>query len=301
MTNILSNILILFAVFSCNNNSQKNINTENAPTGKVEEKQYIKSISGKLDEISGLMIYDDLFWGFNDSGGKAEIYAFNKEGKIKRTVELEDAKNKDWEAIAQDEKHIYIGDFGNNWGSRKNLTIYKVDKKDLKHSKEQKVKSKKIKISYSDQESFTFLDRSTPHDCESLIEFNGSLYIFSKNWNNYTTTMYKVPTKKGEYKLTPADKYNIMGLITGADISPDKTKLALVGYNAFNSFFWIFSDFKDDKFLKGKAKFYPLKKAQRAQTEGICFKNNSDVLISCENSKGFHQQVFLMKPEQEKE
>ena len=44
------------------------------------------------------MIYNDHFWGFNDSGGKNELYGFNKSGKIKYEIELNDAKNKDWES-----------------------------------------------------------------------------------------------------------------------------------------------------------------------------------------------------------
>jgi hypothetical protein len=36
------------------------------------------------------------------------------------------AKNTDWEALTNDGNNFYIGDFGNNDGSRRDLTIYKV-------------------------------------------------------------------------------------------------------------------------------------------------------------------------------
>ena len=66
--------------------------------------------------------YDrDLFWGFNDSGGKNILYAFDRSGKIKMEIEIVNAGNDDWESITQDAKHIYIGDFGNNNGNRNNF------------------------------------------------------------------------------------------------------------------------------------------------------------------------------------
>lgn len=290
MTNILSYLLILFLFFSCTTTNKPKNKPKNTT---LEFEVFIPELSEKLHEISGLLIYDDLFWGFNDSGGKNRIYGFNQLGKIQKEIEIEAAKNQDWEAITQDRKNIYIGDFGNNSGSRDNLRIYKISKKDIKEKKEQKVDSKKISIKYANQNNFTFFNNTTPFDCEAMVEFKGNLYIFSKNWKERTTTVYRIPTKKGEYNLQPIDTFNVNMLVTGADISPDRKKLVLLGYEAYQSYMWVFTNFIDDDFFEGEHEFFTLNKLANAQTEGICFYNNSAVLVSCERTGAFKQQVFL--------
>lgn len=283
-------MLILFLFFSCT--TQQSTNNESEQT-ILDYREFIPELNGKLNEISGIMIYDSLFWGFNDSGGKNKIYGFNKAGEIQKEIEFDEAKNRDWESITQDREHIYIGDFGNNSGGRDNLRIYKIKKEAIKVKKEQKVKAKKISFNYSNQEKFGYLNNTTPFDCEAMVEFKGSLYLFSKDWKDRTTTVYRTPTKKGEYEISAIDTFNVNMLVTGADISPDKTKLALVGYENFHSFIWLFSNFSDDNFFEGESRFIQLNKLANAQTEGICFYGNDSVLISCERTTSFKQQVFL--------
>lgn len=294
--NILSKAIILFLFFSCVD-AQKEKNTskntlESQPI-LITPQYFIPELPGKLKEISGLLIYDDLFWGFNDSGGKDKIYGFKKSGEIKREIEFEKAKNKDWESIAQDDKNIYVGDFGNNSGGRDNLRVYKINKKDIKKEKDQKVEAKEISFIYANQISFNFFNNTSAFDCEAMAEFEGNLYIFAKNWAEKTTIVYKLPTKKGEYYIEPIDTFNVKGLISGADISPDKKQLALVGYEKYRSFIWLFSDFPEDNFFKGKNQLFNLKGLNNAQTEGICFYGNDSLLVSCERTKSFRQQVFL--------
>ena len=290
MTNILSNLILLFLFFSCSF-TEKSPDASNSKV--LTPLSYIPDLDNELNEISGMLYYDELYWGFNDSGGKNQLYGYTKEGKIVKEVEIEDAKNRDWESIAQDSSHIYIGDFGNNMGGRENLRIYKIKKKDINKKDKQEVKSKKISFSYADQERFGFFDKTTPFDCEAMIELKGSLYIFSKNWQDRTTTVYRIPTKKGEYEVHPVDTFNVKGLITGADISSDNTHLALVGYENYKSFIWLFSDFPEDNFFDGKKQRFKLKGLNNTQTEGICFYGNDTLLVSCERTHAFKQQVFL--------
>jgi hypothetical protein len=294
MKNILSLLIILFLFFSCTPIKKDKVNAENIPgIDTLKPQTLIPELDNELIEISGLLIYDELFWGFNDSGGKNKIYGFNLNGEIEKEIEIKDAKNNDWESITQDDKNIYIGDFGNNMGSRENLCIYKIKKKDIQNKKTQKIDSQKIEIKYAEQTQFIHLPQTTVFDCEAMTEFKGSLYIFSKNWKEYTTAVYKIPTKKGKYSLSAIDTFNVNGLITGADVSPDKTQLALVGYKNYQSFIWLFSDFTDDNFFKGSSKYFHLHETGNAQTEGICYRDNKTLLVSCEQTKAFKQQVFL--------
>ena len=49
--------------------------TKNLPDGAIE-------LSGKIDETSGLAFFQNQFYTLNDSGGKAALYAFDKNGKL---------------------------------------------------------------------------------------------------------------------------------------------------------------------------------------------------------------------------
>lgn len=289
MINIHSSLLLMFLIFSCSSPTKKEITTGIS----LQAEQYIPEVDGKLNEISGLMIFEDRFWGFNDSGGKNELYGFNKSGKIKLEIELDDAKNRDWESITQAEEHIFVGDFGNNGGNRDNLRIYKIRKNDISNKDEQKVDVKEIEFKYTHQERFAYLDQTTPYDCEAMVAFKNTLYLFSKNWRDRTTWLYQVSTKKGEYEITPTDTFDVKGLVTGADISPDKKMLALVGYENYRSYIWLFTDFPEDRFFEGQSQTIYLEGIDGAQTEGICFLSNDSILVSCEKTNTYNQQVFL--------
>lgn len=289
MINIHSCLLLMFVFFSCSSPVKEEITTG----VNLQAEKYIPEVSDKLNELSGLLIFRNHFWGFNDSGGKNKIYGFNKSGKIKMEIELNATKNRDWESITQTNNHIFIGDFGNNNGNRDNLCIYKIQKKDIAQKDKQKADVKEIKFSYANQDRFHYFDKTTPYDCEAMVAFDNKLYLFSKNWLDRTTWLYQLPTKKGEYKISATDTFDVKGLVTGADISPNKKMLALVGYENYRSYIWLFSDFPDDHFFKGQSQTIYLEGIDGAQTEGICFLNNDSILVSCEKTKAYNQQVFL--------
>lgn len=281
-------------LISCRHTTSNKLHKPLADTLNVNVQYFIPELSGRLDEISGMIYFNELIWGINDSGGKNEIYGFNKKGKIVRTIEIEDAKNEDWESMDQDKRFIFVGDFGNNRGNREDLCIYRIDKKDLKNKKNQKVKSKNIKFRYGPQQSYSIFEHHTEYDCEALASFKDSLYLFSKDWKNLTTTVYGLPKADGEYVLQPIDTFNVNGLITGADFSPDRQKLALLGYTLDRAFVWLFTNFPGNRFFEGDRTLMELTNIGGAQTEGISFMNNNTLLISCEKNRPFAQQVFVL-------
>lgn len=298
MNKLLALLVFIFAI-SCQSQKKKtsikaDIVEKAAAVIKLVPEEFISSLPAKLAENSGIIIFDNLIWTFNDSGGKNILYGFNFKGEIEKEIEIKDAPNRDWEDIAQDKKHIYIGDFGNNSGMRKDQTIYKIKKKDISKKSKQKIKSKKIKFNYGNQTNFSYQGQQTAFDCEALVEFNDSLYIFTKDWSDRTTTLYKMPDKKGEYKINPVAQFNVEGLITGADISPDKSKLALAGYKDYKPILWIFSDFKSNNFFEGNRMHFEMDSIFNAQTEGVCFLGNDSLLISCEQTSSFKHQIFLI-------
>lgn len=188
---------------------------------KIEIKHVIPSV---INESSGIIERDGYLWTHNDSGNEPAIYVLKKNGELLKTILFEDHENIDWEDITQDEEHVYIADVGNNFGTRKNLTILKIP---FEGFSAQKVE--KIKVSYPDQTNFMY-DVATPYDSEGLISIEETLVLFSKNRKTKTTELYTVPKTAGEHTLNKIGSLPVGSLITAADYTSDSKLLALTGY-----------------------------------------------------------------------
>ncbi len=183
----------------------------------------------KLSETSGLIVVGGKFYTHGDSGDEPILYEFDTlTGKINRTVFVQGATNKDWEEMTQDDSFVYIGDFGNNAGMRKDLVIYKIQKALLSLDTIRGVDT--IQFGYEQQVDFSNKTFQTNFDAEAMIATDSCLYIFSKNWGNFKTYIYECSKKKGQYLLKINDSIEANGLITGACFSPFSGKLLLCGY-----------------------------------------------------------------------
>ena len=263
-------------------------------TTLIYEPTKATKLASTIKETSGLIFYNNLFWTINDSGGKPIIYAFNGEnGKIIKKIKILFADNFDWESITQDSSYIYIGDFGNNSGTRKLYTIYKISKKLITNHRNCSVIPEVINFTYEDQTDFTKGHLQTAYDCEAFMCYKNKLYLFSKDWKTRNTRLYVLPKTPGNYKAKKLYNFKCDGLITGADISKDNKIVALIGYKNFYPFMWIFTDFKNDNFFSGNTIRLNLNSIYNAQTESITFKKaDTDTLyVTCEKSK-FKQSIF---------
>jgi len=257
------------------------------------------TLNKKMNETSGLIFFDNSAWTFNDSGGKPEIYRVNPDdGKIAQKLIIENADNKDWEDITQDDDYIYIGDFGNNAGNRKDLKIYKVKKDQLDDGKNITVSAEIISFKYTDQKSFTVNYRKHDFDCESVISYKDRLLLFSKNWENGKTKMYSLSKAPGDYTISTKSGFDVNGLITGADYCEENNKLVFIGYENYENFIYLFQDFNGD--ILGTEEVYRINiiKLKNAQSEGICFFDKNTILISTEKTDHFEQQIFKLNVDQ---
>lgn len=202
------------------------------------------SLPSELHESSGLIVVsEDLFVSHNDGGNAPELYFFDSTGKLVRTVWVDRVSNKDWEDITQDGNgNIYLGDFGNNNQTRKDLKIYKLPP--IQTWSTDTVQADSIMFSFADQTAFPPDNSRKVYDCEAMACWNDSIYLFTKNWSSpFTgfTLLYVLPTTPGDYKLMPRDsvflgKYREFAWVTGASISDDK--LFLVGTTYVWEFDW---------------------------------------------------------------
>jgi hypothetical protein len=94
--------------------------------------ELINPLNSEINENSGLIFFNNRFWTHNDSGGEACIFELDSSnGQIIRKIYVRNANNNDWEDIADDSLFVYVGDFGNNSGTRQDLHILKIQKADI--------------------------------------------------------------------------------------------------------------------------------------------------------------------------
>jgi hypothetical protein len=244
-------------------------------------------------ETSGLIEYNGKVWSFNDSGGKPEIYAFSlKSDSILQTISLKNAINNDWEDIAQDDRYIYIGDFGNNLGFRDSLVIYKISKLSIPSRGNAEILPEIITYRYPGYTATKFPLTFSAFDCEALIVLKDSLVVFTKDWTSGMSTIYCIPKNPGNYIANRLTTFNAQGLITGADVLYNK--LVLIGYSNFMPFVWIFSTPQNMATLTDKnGTRIELSTLETYQTEGISIIDDHKILISSEKTRSPAQVIEL--------
>ena len=241
------------------------------------------NLNTKLNETSGLLWWNNQLWTHNDSGGEPALYAVDSStGKVIRKVTVSNATNVDWEDLAQDDTYIYIGDIGNNTnGNRQDLKIYKVKKSDV--LSKTSVQATVISYSYNDQTNFAATgNNNTNFDCEALIAYGDSLFLFSKDWIDNKTRLYELPKAAGTYTAVKIGELNVQGLITGAEIIADKRVIVLTGYSASVSpFIYLLYDFTGNQFFGANKRKVGIKQSF-LQLEGICATTDTSFSISNE-------------------
>jgi len=245
-------------------------------------------LPNKVKESSGLIKIDGKLWTINDSGGKAELYQIDERtGRIINTIRIKGAYNHDWEALTYDNNYVYIGDFGNNRGNRRDLKIYKIARGDLKNRKSTRAET--INFSYSDQKDFRSRPQKNNFDCEAMVAYHGKLYLFSKNWQDKKTRLYELSTSAGRHKAYYKDYFNVQGLITDASINRELDILILTSYSKLLSVdIWTFTNYNQEKFFKGLSKKLTLN-SLTAQVEGVTFIDNYQAYLS---SESFSRYIF---------
>lgn len=212
------------------------------------------------------------FYTHNDGGSLPEVFEINEQGNLLATKKIPDANNTDWEDITIDNKNnLYIGDFGNNANTRKDLNIIKYSSTGS---------SEKIEFELADQKTFPPKKSERNFDIEAFFWASDSLYLFSKNRGQKNTNLYKIPAQKGQYKLLPSASILLKANITGASISPNKSQFALLSYGK------IFIFGIENQSISFQKPLFCFKAALK-QAEGITYLSENELLITNEQGEIF--------------
>jgi len=247
----------------------------------------IADLSGELAENSGLSFLNNSIYNINDGGNSTIINELSLNGSLVRNIQIDSAQNVDWEAITTSETEFFIGDFGNNSGTRTNLKIYRINKSDVLQN--DTVSSNFIQFYYPDQTNFTPQPNKNIFDCEAFIFFQDSLHLFTKGWANLYTKHYIVPLNNSEpVAAILKDSLFVDGLITDASIDAQTGNLLLLGYknngsNFYTSFVYLIFDYPNNQFFEGNKRRIEIgNMLTLSQTEGITWKNQYSGFISSE-------------------
>lgn len=219
------------------------------------KKYFVGYLSDSLQENSGLDFLGTELITFNDGGNSSELFFISKtNAKIKKSIST-GLLNKDWEAIASDEHYIYIGDFGNNGGSRIDLAIHKIPipKDSLSQNEIQS-----LPFYYPEQKDFTFKNLHTDFDAESMIFHNGKLHIFTKEWLSKGVAHYILDVHHNQPQPAQKIEYFPIGFMV-TDAAYFNHKLYLVGYSKnLKAYLHIFEESPDGYFFNGKHNQYKI-------------------------------------------
>lgn len=236
---------------------------------KISLKKYkIAVLSDSLQESSGLTNLDGRLFSFNDSGNTSEIFEITPGSSyIKKTFQT-GLKNIDWEAITNDGENFYIGEFGNNLGTRKDLKIYQIP---FRNDSLIVDSIKTIPFFYPEQNDFTPKNINNNFDAEAMIFLGGNIHLFTKEWITNTVSHYVIDKNLTENQ--PAKKLETFdtGFVV-TDASVFENKLYVVGYTKNASVYLMIFE-KDETgnlFFNKPLKKYSLGRAYNVgQIEGI--------------------------------
>lgn len=236
----------------------------------------------RITESSGVVAsrqYPEVFWTHSDGGKRRpELFAITRRGKMLAHFTFLGPRMRDWEDIAiDDQRHLYLGDIGNNEARRAELAVYQIDEPDPNSSAP----------ALSVKRQWILRFPKAPFDCESLFVHQGRGYLISKVFKDKRAELFRFPlaAEHGPVLLEFVTRLKIESPVTGADLSPDGRWLGVV--SKAGAFLW-----PVEGSLEGLSKVKPaVAKFRHEHIEGGCFVPEG-LLATAESGE-----IFLFTPE----
>lgn len=182
------------------------------------------------------------YWTHNDSGDGPFVFAFDTHGESLSVFRVTGADARDWEDIAvgpgpqRGRSYLYIGDIGDNSGTRSEVIVYRVPEPDLKPADKSSTKARPRTTEPAEAIRLRYPDGK--HDAETLLVHPGSgnLYIMTKvAFVNPVVYEATAPLNAGRaITMKRIGEVRVPslfgGAITGGSISPDGRRVALCDY-----------------------------------------------------------------------
>lgn len=156
MTRKVPYLFFLFSI-ACNN------------LAKHSDLEFKTELDKPLKEISGIVADGKDLWAITDKP-KALFWNIDTKGTILQEVTIKNVQASDVEAVTKDENFVYLGDIGDNDGSRDERKIIKVSKTAIGKNDKSEIAGEIITFHFSDD----VLDdkkKKNNYDSEALLSF----------------------------------------------------------------------------------------------------------------------------------
>lgn len=190
----------------------------------------------ELTESSGIAqstIDRSVFWTHNDSGDSARLFAFDRSGNWLCEVALRDIKAQDWEDICSFKidgvSYLAVGDVGDNQAKRAMVNIYVLREPQLPIQPH----STPTKIEIHDFQTITVKYETGAVNCESLAydPIGRQFVLPSKEFLRCRLFSVSANSLDRNQSLVAKPIASVvLPMCTGADISPDGSRLVLATY-----------------------------------------------------------------------
>ncbi|MEY3479776.1 MAG: hypothetical protein RIQ71_551 [Verrucomicrobiota bacterium] len=246
------------------------------PDGKIDP-SLITECSGLVQSLR----YSGVFWALGDSGSGAVVVPVTARGDLapgwSGPVRVEGWKNYDWEDLALDGRgNMIIADVGNNSGSRKQLMLHFV--REPKPGSTVVRPDRSLRVHYEDQK-----EASPDFDCEAVFCTDDRVFFLTKRRSDGRTVLYRLAgdSPNRSNPLRRVSSFNIGGMATAADVSPDGKLVAVLTYTAV----WLFEyDHSKGDIFSGGARRIPF---FAWQAEGLAFDGNESLVVANEQGQLF--------------
>jgi len=264
-------------------------------TQKKSELDSKAELQKPLTEISGLVADGKDLWAITDKP-KANVYKLDSKVDIKQEVTVKNIQAIDVEAVTADNDFIYIGDVGDNDGDREERQIIKVSKTAIGKDKTVEMDGEAIVFKFSDAQMVEKKKKNN-YDCEALLGFGDSLYLFTKRREDQQTELFSLPKTAGNYTARSIAIFDSKGLITDAAINATKDEVALCGYHKGHKypFILLFKNFSGNNFFSGTMERIELAdKAWDWQVESVSYGDDGKVYFACEETKEVKSTLYVI-------
>lgn len=237
----------------------------------------------QISESSGLVksrTQPNVFWTHNDSGDEARIFALDSLGMTLQPspnkncsgIRISSATNHDWEDLTQDDLgHLIIGDCGNNDNVRRDLAFYIFSEPDP-HTTTGVAESRRVPFHFLDQTEYP--PAKNNFDAEAIFWANGKIYVLTKHRSDTFTKLYRLDSQQTtpSNALSYINRIDVRDQVTGADASPDGSRLAVLTYSSV----WLFEKpAASDDYFQGKIFWLPI---SARQCEAVCFSGDNLII-----------------------
>jgi hypothetical protein len=262
-------------------------------------------LPAELAEASGIVRDPrraDLFWLHNDSGNDPALFAVDADGRLVGSVPIANITNVDPEDLALaacgEEWCLFLADIGDNFAARQDLFVHRLPLPPIPAG------AGATEQSVSPLATYWIRYPTGPRDAETLIvdSERGELVVVTKGREGlvemYAGDLETLETADGPVSLdrvgrldVPTSEHgeNTALFVTGGDLSPDGSRLAIRSYATLHMFDWAGTAAFD---TLTASRSYSLLPAEEPQGEGLAFASDGEtVFLASETRNGMAQQL----------